>query len=114
MSTTSIPTTVVRGVFRVSFSAPCQLFSLKVYTNVVAKITLDFASDVGALLNKTTPSTWRDISAKLVIPVDDALNIHLEFDEYNGTIVPEVNDTRPDYVIKQVLLLVLQHPCLLC
>lgn len=60
------------------------------YTNVVAKMTLEFASHVGKLLNKTVPSEWSVISKNIAIPVDKEKDIHLEYDGYNGTKIKQV------------------------
>lgn len=54
-----------------------------VYTNVVAKYSLDFASDLGELLKVPVPPKWKDISSKLKIPIDHEKNYHPEYDGYN-------------------------------
>eukprot|EP00029_Vermamoeba_vermiformis_P003680 TRINITY_DN14219_c0_g1_i1.p1 TRINITY_DN14219_c0_g1~~TRINITY_DN14219_c0_g1_i1.p1 ORF type:complete len:713 (-),score=152.44 TRINITY_DN14219_c0_g1_i1:37-1992(-) len=55
-----------------------------VYTNVVAKMSLDFAVKVANMVGDEVPEKWIDISSKIKIPFDDANQIHLEFDGYNG------------------------------
>jgi len=57
-----------------------------VYTNIVAKMSLEFAIKCGQLLNDTTipVAQWRKIADNIKIPFDKSNNIHLEFDGYDG------------------------------
>jgi len=55
-----------------------------VYTNVVAQYSLQFATQVGAILGQKTPPEWVTIANNLKIPFDQQKQIHPEFDGYAG------------------------------
>jgi trehalose/maltose hydrolase-like predicted phosphorylase len=67
-----------------------------VFTNVVAKISLEFAAAIGKKLGKNVPGNWTTIANRLKIPFDEKLQLHLEYDEYN---------VAQHQIIKQVFLL---------
>ena len=52
------------------------------YTNVIAKINLEFAVNICHVLAKEIPEKWREIAAKLYVPFDDNHDYHPEFDGY--------------------------------
>jgi trehalose/maltose hydrolase-like predicted phosphorylase len=54
-----------------------------VFTNVVAKISLEFATKIGNLLGKKVPANWLQIANHIKIPFDETRQLHLEYDEYN-------------------------------
>lgn len=58
-------------------------------------MTLEFAMQVGKLFNKTVPSEWAKISKAIAIPIDEEKNIHLEYDDYNGTIIKQARSPCP-------------------
>eukprot|EP01119_Soliformovum_irregulare_P008598 TRINITY_DN21702_c0_g1_i1.p1 TRINITY_DN21702_c0_g1~~TRINITY_DN21702_c0_g1_i1.p1 ORF type:complete len:726 (+),score=154.23 TRINITY_DN21702_c0_g1_i1:209-2179(+) len=62
-----------------------------VYTNVVAKISLEAAKRAGQVLGESTPQHWDDIAAKLKIPFDDKLQVHPEFDGYHGQLIKQAD-----------------------
>ncbi|KAI5100317.1 protein-glucosylgalactosylhydroxylysine glucosidase, partial [Silurus meridionalis] len=53
-----------------------------VYTNTVAKYSLQFAVDLAQLLQHPAPPEWQEIANKLKIPFDPELKYHPEFDGY--------------------------------
>ncbi|KAI4903123.1 hypothetical protein NFI96_015696 [Prochilodus magdalenae] len=53
-----------------------------VYTNSVAKSSLQFAVDLANLLQHPAPPEWQQVADKLKIPFDQELNYHPEFDGY--------------------------------
>ncbi|XP_027019684.1 protein-glucosylgalactosylhydroxylysine glucosidase isoform X2 [Tachysurus fulvidraco] len=53
-----------------------------VYTNTVAKYSLQFAVDLARMLQHPAPSEWQEIADKLKIPYDIELKYHPEFDGY--------------------------------
>ncbi|KAK2834693.1 hypothetical protein Q7C36_015394 [Tachysurus vachellii] len=53
-----------------------------VYTNTVAKYSLQFAVDLARMLRHPAPSEWQEIADKLKIPYDTELKYHPEFDGY--------------------------------
>ncbi|XP_060770456.1 protein-glucosylgalactosylhydroxylysine glucosidase isoform X1 [Neoarius graeffei] len=63
-----------------------------VYTNTVAKYSLQFAVDLARLLQHPAPSEWQEIADKLKIPYDPGLKYHPEFDGYKiGTEVKQAD-----------------------
>jgi trehalose/maltose hydrolase-like predicted phosphorylase len=62
-----------------------------VYTNVAAKISLNFATSVGDILGFQTPQKWKDISSALKTPEDPNQNIFLEFDGYAGQLIKQAD-----------------------
>ena len=53
-----------------------------VYTNVIAKINLEFAVYILKLFSIEVPSTWSKIASKMYIPYDKTHEYHPEFDGY--------------------------------
>uniref|UniRef100_A0A4W4F750 Protein-glucosylgalactosylhydroxylysine glucosidase n=1 Tax=Electrophorus electricus TaxID=8005 RepID=A0A4W4F750_ELEEL len=53
-----------------------------VYTNSVAKYSLQFAVELANLLQHPAPSEWQEVADKLKIPFDPELKYHPEFDGY--------------------------------
>jgi len=67
-----------------------------VFTNVVAKISLEFAADLLLKLGTAAPSgysaaVWMDIANRLRIPFDTARNVHLEYDGYQGALIKQAD-----------------------
>lgn len=60
------------------------------FTNVVAGITLRFATEAAKVLHQEAPAAWTKIADGLVVPVDEERNIHLEYDGYNGQMIKQV------------------------
>jgi trehalose/maltose hydrolase-like predicted phosphorylase len=65
-----------------------------VFTNVVAKISLEFAVAIGNKLGEKVPANWTTIAKQLKIPFDSKRQLHLEYDEYS---------VATHQIIKQVL-----------
>ncbi|XP_008310392.1 protein-glucosylgalactosylhydroxylysine glucosidase [Cynoglossus semilaevis] len=53
-----------------------------VYTNIVAKFSLQFAADLADLLQHPAPKEWKDVAEHLMIPFDQESQYHPEFDGY--------------------------------
>ncbi|XP_062859596.1 protein-glucosylgalactosylhydroxylysine glucosidase [Trichomycterus rosablanca] len=53
-----------------------------VYTNTVAKYSLQFAVELAHLLQHPSSSEWQEVADKLKIPYDPELKYHPEFDGY--------------------------------
>ncbi|XP_036390438.1 protein-glucosylgalactosylhydroxylysine glucosidase isoform X1 [Megalops cyprinoides] len=53
-----------------------------VYTNAVARLSLQFAVEVANLLKHPVPAEWQEVADKIKIPFDPELNYHPEFDGY--------------------------------
>ncbi|XP_068170245.1 protein-glucosylgalactosylhydroxylysine glucosidase isoform X2 [Antennarius striatus] len=53
-----------------------------VYTNTVAKHSLQFALELAALLQHPEPKEWREVAEKLKIPFDPEAQYHPEYDDY--------------------------------
>ena len=70
-----------------------------VYTNVIAKMNLEFATYMFQKFTLSPPAKWKDISDKMYIPYDKDKNYHPEFDSYN------LNDT-----VKQADVILLGFP----
>eukprot|EP01132_Coremiostelium_polycephalum_P008602 gene8602-10589_t len=64
-----------------------------VYTNVVAKISLDWALEAASIVGDTTiPSQlWQSISNTLKIPYNETTNIHPEYDGFDGKTVKQAD-----------------------
>ncbi|TNN87016.1 Acid trehalase-like protein 1 [Liparis tanakae] len=54
-----------------------------VYTNTVAKFSLQFAVDLADLLQHPAPKEWQEVAEHLKIPFDEESQYHPEFDGYN-------------------------------
>ncbi len=52
------------------------------YTNVIAKINLEFAVEVFNKFKIPVPTAWSDIASKMYVPFDASNNYHPEFDGY--------------------------------
>lgn len=53
-----------------------------VYTNTVAKLSLEFAVELADLLQQPAPKEWKEVAEHLKIPFDEELNYHPEYDGY--------------------------------
>ncbi|XP_034542522.1 protein-glucosylgalactosylhydroxylysine glucosidase [Notolabrus celidotus] len=53
-----------------------------VYTNTVAKFSLQFAVELAALLQQPAPKEWHEVAENLIIPFDQANQYHPEYDGY--------------------------------
>ncbi|XP_062318449.1 protein-glucosylgalactosylhydroxylysine glucosidase isoform X1 [Osmerus eperlanus] len=53
-----------------------------VYTNTVAKFSLQFAVELAGLLNYPAPPEWQQIADRIKIPFDPEIKYHPEFDGY--------------------------------
>ena len=63
-----------------------------VYTNVIAKINLEFAVEVCKMFKKEIPEAWPLITAKMYVPFDGEIQYHPEFDGYKmKTIVKQAD-----------------------
>ena len=67
------------------------------YTNVGAMRTLQDAVAAAQVLGITPPASWSTIASGLVVPVDNALNIHPEFSGYGGQLVKQADVTLLQY-----------------
>jgi trehalose/maltose hydrolase-like predicted phosphorylase len=79
-----------------------------VFTNVVAKISLEFAAAIGKKLGKNVPGNWTTIANRLKIPFDEKLQLHLEYDEYNVAqhqIIKQVFVTKSSCVLHKNLII---------
>ncbi len=56
----------------------------------MAKLALDFAIKVATVVGDVVPEQWIDISSKMKIPFDQTLQIHPEYDGYDGHIIRQV------------------------
>uniref|UniRef100_A0A3Q2CXS6 Protein-glucosylgalactosylhydroxylysine glucosidase n=1 Tax=Cyprinodon variegatus TaxID=28743 RepID=A0A3Q2CXS6_CYPVA len=54
-----------------------------VYTNTVAKLSLQFAVELADLLQHPAPNEWREVAEGISIPFDQELQFHPEFDGYS-------------------------------
>lgn len=75
-----------------------------VFTNYVAKISLDFATEAATLLSVPADPSWAQISSKLVILFDPILKIHTEYKDF-----PEGNALFK-FIVKQADVIMLQYP----
>ncbi|XP_058502585.1 protein-glucosylgalactosylhydroxylysine glucosidase [Solea solea] len=53
-----------------------------VYTNTVAKFSLQFAGELADLLQHTAPKEWKEVAEHMKIPFDQESEYHPEFDGY--------------------------------
>ncbi|CAL9696966.1 unnamed protein product [Knipowitschia caucasica] len=53
-----------------------------VYTNIVAKLSLEFAIELADLLDRPAPKEWKEVSENLKIPFDEDNKYHPEYDGY--------------------------------
>lgn len=53
-----------------------------VFTNTVAKLSLQFAVELAALLQHPAPKEWQEVAEHLKIPFDEEFQYHPEFDGY--------------------------------
>lgn len=53
-----------------------------VYTNTVAKLSLQFAVELADLLQHPAPKEWAEVAEHIKIPFDEALQYHPEYDGY--------------------------------
>lgn len=53
-----------------------------VYTNTVAKFSLQFAVELAGLLNHPAPPEWQQVADRIKIPFDPVVKYHPEFDGY--------------------------------
>ncbi|XP_061892002.1 protein-glucosylgalactosylhydroxylysine glucosidase [Entelurus aequoreus] len=56
--------------------------SNSVYTNTVAKLSLQFAVELADLLKHPAPNEWQDVAENLQIPFDQQSQYHPEFEGY--------------------------------
>ena len=56
-----------------------------VYTNIVAKINIKFALELGKLLGRHVPTAWKKVADGLFIPFDKVNNYHPEFEGFKKT-----------------------------
>ena len=56
-----------------------------VYTNVIAKLSLEFAIYCGKVLDVFVPESWSEIARNMYIPFDNKLQYHPEFERFNIT-----------------------------
>lgn len=54
-----------------------------VYTNTVAKLSLQFAVELADLLQHPAPKEWQEVAERINIPFDQESQYHPEFDGYN-------------------------------
>jgi trehalose/maltose hydrolase-like predicted phosphorylase len=69
----------------------------EVYTNVGAMRTLQDAVQAAHALGIAPPASWSQIAAKLVVPVNSALNMHPEFSGYGNQLVKQADVTLLQY-----------------
>ena len=67
------------------------------YTNVGAMRTLQDAVAAAHVLGITPPASWSTIAAGLVVPVNQALNMHPEFSGYGNQLVKQADVTLLQY-----------------
>lgn len=53
-----------------------------VYTNTVAKFSLQFAVELAHLLQYPAPKEWQDVAERIKIPLDEESQYHPEYDGY--------------------------------
>ncbi|XP_029909518.1 protein-glucosylgalactosylhydroxylysine glucosidase isoform X2 [Myripristis murdjan] len=53
-----------------------------VYTNTVAKFSLQFAVELAELLQYPAPKEWQEVAEQIKIPFDEESNYHPEYDGY--------------------------------
>jgi trehalose/maltose hydrolase-like predicted phosphorylase len=75
-----------------------------VYTNLITKISLDFAILASNLTGGTYPPAWQQISSNMKIPFDPVNNRHPEYDGYVGHMVSTQITATPLTNIKILFL----------
>eukprot|EP01120_Amphizonella_sp_Union-15-10_P002412 TRINITY_DN1261_c0_g1_i2.p1 TRINITY_DN1261_c0_g1~~TRINITY_DN1261_c0_g1_i2.p1 ORF type:complete len:703 (-),score=111.97 TRINITY_DN1261_c0_g1_i2:9-2117(-) len=71
-----------------------------VYTNVVASMSLSAATYVSRLLNEPVDPSWEQIANNLAIPFDQQLQIHLQYDGYNGHLINQADVVLLQYPLR--------------
>ncbi|MBV8220243.1 MAG: glycoside hydrolase family 65 protein, partial [Solirubrobacterales bacterium] len=69
----------------------------EVYTNVGAMRTLQDATAAAQALGINAPASWTQIADNLVVPVNNALNMHPEFSGYQNQLVKQADVTLLQY-----------------
>eukprot|EP01088_Endostelium_zonatum_P011281 TRINITY_DN2530_c0_g1_i3.p1 TRINITY_DN2530_c0_g1~~TRINITY_DN2530_c0_g1_i3.p1 ORF type:complete len:701 (-),score=125.68 TRINITY_DN2530_c0_g1_i3:74-2176(-) len=69
-----------------------------IYTNVGAMLSIHFAFEAAKIIGVELNQTWLSIAKHIALPFDRKLNIYLEYDGYNGSL------------IKQADVVLLQYP----
>jgi len=69
----------------------------EIYTNVVAKETLQNAATAGQVLGYKVPAAWLRIASGIVLPTNSALGAQPEFDGYQGQLVKQADVTLLAY-----------------
>lgn len=64
-----------------------------VYTNTVAKLSLEFAVELADLLHHPAPKEWKEVAENIKIPFDEELNYHPEYDNYTKGLPVKQADT---------------------
>eukprot|EP01126_Amoeba_proteus_P038187 TRINITY_DN3972_c0_g1_i6.p1 TRINITY_DN3972_c0_g1~~TRINITY_DN3972_c0_g1_i6.p1 ORF type:complete len:488 (+),score=70.62 TRINITY_DN3972_c0_g1_i6:811-2274(+) len=62
-----------------------------VYTNYVAKFTLETATTWALLLNQQPSLKWLEMSRNLTFPFDSSRDLYLEYDGYNGNTIKQAD-----------------------
>lgn len=62
-----------------------------VYTNYVAAISLEWATEAAKIVGATPNANWMKIANAIKIPYDPVLNIHPEFDGYKGQTIKQAD-----------------------
>ncbi|XP_013981556.1 protein-glucosylgalactosylhydroxylysine glucosidase isoform X1 [Salmo salar] len=69
-----------------------------VYTNTVAKFSLEFAVELAALLKYPAPQEWQQVADKIKIPFDQKQKYHPEYDGYKkGQFVKQADTVMLGY-----------------
>jgi len=61
------------------------------YTNAAVSLALSFATEAAMVLNESPPPIWSHIAENLQIPFDSQQQIHLEFDNYDGSEIKQAD-----------------------
>ena len=64
-----------------------------VYTNVVAKLNIESAIELGRMLGEDIPEKWSVIAEKMYIPFDKENKYHPEFEGYHLNVTVKQADT---------------------
>ena len=67
------------------------------YTNIIASLSLSFGIEIFKLFGVEAPTSWSHIIKFIKIPFDNSLQIHLEYDGYNGTSIKQADVTLLQY-----------------
>ncbi|XP_012556543.2 protein-glucosylgalactosylhydroxylysine glucosidase [Hydra vulgaris] len=73
-----------------------------VYTNVIAKMCLEFAVELGKIFKIKTSFDWENVATKMYIPFDKTLKFHPEFDGFDIK--------NPLSVVKQADVILINFP----